>query len=29
VISLVLMLIAWSEQRKADLIEERAKLGAS
>lgn len=27
VISLVLMLIAWSQQRKADLIEERTKLG--
>jgi len=26
VISLVLMLIAWAEQRKADLLEERAKL---
>lgn len=27
--SLVLMLIAWSEQRKADLLEERAKLAGS
>ncbi len=27
VISLVLMLIAWSEQRKGDLLEEHAKLG--
>jgi len=27
VISLVLMLTAWSQQRKADLMEERAKLG--
>lgn len=28
VISLVLMLIAWSEQRKGDLLEEQARLGA-